>query len=205
MRTARTERDRLRSKGFAGAAVLLLGASAGCGGGASVAAAGAAASKTTPAPASAVASNAAGATNAATATSAAAAAVTVSAAVRTTVKATGGGDFCKAIAAAVNKQSAAGTSSQEIASRVATVRKEEEQAVGLAPSSIKADVVRVLAASDAVWSALAKVNYDYSQLKASDMSALSSPETAAAEGRLTAYMTGTCGLSAAPPPARPSH
>jgi hypothetical protein len=181
MRTARPEPNRLRSKGFAGAAVLLLGAAAGCGGGASVA------------------SNAAGAT------SEAAAAVTVSVPVRTTVKVTGGGDFCRAIAAAVNKQSAAGTSSQEIASRVATVRKEEEQAVSLAPSSIKADVVRVLAASDAVWSALAKVNYDYSQLKASDMSALSSPETAAAEGRLTAYMSGTCGLSAAPPPARPSH
>jgi hypothetical protein len=123
----------------------------------------------------------------------------------TTVKATGGGDFCKAIAAAINKQAVAGTSSNEISARIATVRKEEEQATSLAPGSIKADVVRVLAASDSVWLALAKVNYDYSQLKPADMSALSSPETVAAEGRVTAYMTGTCGLSAATPPAQPSH
>jgi hypothetical protein len=176
MRATRTDRDRLHSKAFASAAILLLGAAAGCGG-ASVAAV----------------SNTAAATG------------TRTAAGTSAVTAAGGGDFCKAIAAAVNKQAAAGTSSKEISTRIATVRKEEEQAVSLAPGSIKADVVRLLAASDAVWSALAKVNYDYSQLKATDMSALSSPETVAAEGRVTAYLTGTCGISAATPPAQPSH
>jgi hypothetical protein len=83
--------------------------------------------------------------------------------------------------------------------QLAVIRKEAQQAASLAPASLKADVNRLMVASLAVWDALAKVNYDYTKITASDMSALSSPEVVGAEKRLTAYMTSTCGLSIGAP------
>jgi hypothetical protein len=202
--------DRLASKGFlAGTAVVLLIALTGCGGSSPAAAV---AQKAASAPPAAAATTAAAdssvvapssAPSAATPASAppTKAAAVASAAPVTTVKASGGGDFCKAVAASINKQTtAAGGTNEEIAARIATARGEELQAAQLAPASIKADVTTLFAATDAVWAALAKVNYDYSKLKPTDMSALSSPAVVAAEARLTAYMTGTCGITAPAPP-----
>jgi hypothetical protein len=115
-------------------------------------------------------------------------------------QATGGGDFCKAIAASLNRPSAAtGTTPAEMGAQLAVIRKDAQQAASLAPESLKADVNRLMAASLAVWDALAKVNYDYTKITASDMTALSTPAVAAAEKRLTAYMTNTCGLSIGSP------
>ena len=173
--------DRLRTRGFAvGTATGLLVALAGCGGSSGHAAA------ATPS----------GAPAAAASSPAPSAAAQVAAAPVTSVKATGGGDFCKAVAASINKQAAAGASTADAAKFIATVRGEEAQAVALAPAVIKADVVLLFAASDAVWNALASVNYDYAKLKPTDMSALEAPATVAAEHHLTAYMTDTCGITA---------
>jgi hypothetical protein len=170
--------DRLASKGFlAGTAALMIVAATGCG---------------SSSPAAVVATPAAATTSAAAGVQA-----LPSAAALTSVKATGGGDFCKAVAASINKQAtAAGGTDKEIAAGIATARAEELQAAQLAPAAIKADVTTLFAATDAVWAALAKANYDYSKLQPSDMVALSSPEVAAAEKRLTAYMTTTCGITA---------
>jgi hypothetical protein len=66
-------------------------------------------------------------------------------------------------------------------------------------------VRRLLAASDQLWAALAKAGYDYSKLVPADMTALSSPEVVAAEKRLTAYMTTTCGITIGAAAAQPSH
>jgi hypothetical protein len=119
-------------------------------------------------------------------------AATTSAAVQ---MATGGGDFCKAIAASLGRQaSSAGTSPAQMMAQLAIVRKFAEQAASLAPAAIKPDVNVLMAASLSMWDALAKVNYDYSKLKPSDMAALSSPAVAAAGKRLSIYMTDTCGL-----------
>ncbi len=113
--------------------------------------------------------------------------------------ATGGGDFCKAIAAGLGRPTPSGVTPAQMGAQLAVIRKEAEQAASLAPASLKADVSQLMAASLAVWDALAKVNYDYSRLKAADLSALSSPGVAAAEQRLTAYMTNTCGLTVGAP------
>ena len=115
--------------------------------------------------------------------------------------ATGGGDFCKAVAASLNRPATTGTTPAEMGAQLAVIRKEAGQAASLAPAALKGDVNLLMSASLAVWDALAKVNYDYTKIKASDMSALSSPEVAAASKRLTAYMTGTCGLSIGAPAA----
>ena len=115
------------------------------------------------------------------------------------VKATGGGDFCKAIAASISHPPAPADTDKAIADQVALIRKEEQQAVHLAPASIKSDVVLLLMASDKVWTALDKVHYDYAKLTPADMAALADPATVAAEHRLTAYMTNTCGITAGAP------
>lgn len=127
------------------------------------------------------------ATTAATATTAAA-----------PVKATGGGDFCKVIAASINHPPAM-TNAQDAAKAITLIRKEEAQAVSLAPSAIKADVVLLMGASNAVWDAVAKAGYDDTKITAADMSPLSAPATVAAEHRVTAYMTGTCGITVGAP------
>jgi hypothetical protein len=198
----------LASKGFlAGAAALLIVAVTGCGSSSPAAVVAKPAAASTSASASTLAAAATSAAAAVQATggaapSAAAPPAVPSAAPLTSVKATGGGDFCKAVAASINKQAtAAGGTNQEIAARIATARGEELKAAQLAPASIKADVTTLFAATDAVWAALAKVNYDYSKLKPLDMSALSAPAVVAAETRLTAYMTTTCGITAPGAPA----
>jgi hypothetical protein len=111
------------------------------------------------------------------------------------VKATGGGKFCTELATAMNSSAAfaaqAGTDpkAQILAARAAT-----NKIVGDAPGAIKSDVQLLVKASNAMYDALAKVNYDYSKLTPADTADLSAPDVAAAEAHLQAYVKGTCGI-----------
>jgi hypothetical protein len=111
------------------------------------------------------------------------------------VKATGGGKFCTELATAMNSSAASAESAgtdpkaQILAARAAT-----NKIVGDAPKAIKSDVQLLVTASNAMYDALAKVDYDYSKLTAADMAGLSAPNVAAAEQHLQAYVKGTCGI-----------
>jgi len=113
----------------------------------------------------------------------------------TPVKATGGGKFCTELASAMNSSAASaeqtGTDpkTQILAARAAT-----NKIVGDAPGAIKSDVLLLVKASNAMYDALAKVDYDYSKLTAADTADLSAPDVAAAEQRLQTYVKGTCGI-----------
>jgi hypothetical protein len=122
-------------------------------------------------------------------------AASLSAAATKKVTAKGGGDFCTLIATATNSEKTAGTDTASVKAQIAKAQGQEKQALALAPSSIKADVTVLFTASNATYDALAKVNYDYSKLTASDMAPLETPEVAAAEKRLKAYTTDVCKIS----------
>jgi len=118
-----------------------------------------------------------------------------SAAAAAPVKATGGGKFCTELATAMNSSAAsaaqAGTDpkAQILAARAAT-----NKIVGDAPGAIKSDVQLLVKASNAMYDALSKVNYDYSKLTPADTAGLSAPDVAAAEQHLQDYVKGTCGI-----------
>jgi hypothetical protein len=111
------------------------------------------------------------------------------------VQAGGGGNFCKLIAAASDTASISGASSDTVKSRIDVVRSMEKQAVELAPDSLRSDIKLLFAASDRVYNALAKANYDYSKISTSELSALSEPRVTAAETRLKDYTTNVCKIS----------
>ena len=140
------------------------------------------------------------ASSAAPATSSAAAGTTAPPAAGTTkVKATGGGTFCKTLAAAINNPSAFTGSSTpaKVKSTIAEAIKQSQAALAKAPSTIKPDVSVLLAASEKLYQALAKNDYDITKLRPADVTALSSPALAAAEAHVAAYVKDTCGISLA--------
>jgi hypothetical protein len=112
------------------------------------------------------------------------------------VKATGGGAFCKAIAASMNAQSLHPglASGDDAKAQIEAARSQEHQALSIAPSALKPDLQVLVAASDAMFNALAKANYDYSKLTAADMVDFSSAKVTAAEAHLTTYLKDTCGI-----------
>jgi len=112
------------------------------------------------------------------------------------VQATGGGKFCTEIAASMNSERANATSASgtDIKKQLDDARAEGHHALSIAPSAIKADVVLLIAASDSMYDALAKVGDDYSKLTAADMTMFSSPKVQAAEQHVVAYMKDTCGI-----------
>jgi hypothetical protein len=110
----------------------------------------------------------------------------------THVEAKGGGNFCQLIAASANNASISGTSADVIKKHVAEVQGLEQQAIDASPNSLKSDVHLLFNASNRVYAALAKVNYDYSKITATDVSALQAPGVVQAEQRLTAYVTNVC-------------
>ncbi len=122
-------------------------------------------------------------------------AASISAAATKHVTAKGGGDFCTLIASATNSEKTAGTDTASVKAEIAKAQNQEKQALALAPSSIKSDVALLFSASNATYAALAKANYDYSKLTASDMAPLETPQVAAAEKRLKAYTTDVCKIS----------
>ena len=112
------------------------------------------------------------------------------------VTAGGGGDFCKLIASSANNTKPfTGSSPAEMRQRIADVRKVEEQAVAVTPAALKSDVNVLFTATDKVWAALAKANYDYSKIDQTEISSLSAPAVVTAEQHLQAYMTSVCKIS----------
>jgi hypothetical protein len=111
----------------------------------------------------------------------------------TPVKATGGGKFCTELAQAMNT-SRASTPGTDAKAQILAARAATDQIVNTAPSAIKSDVRVLVAASNVMYDALAKVDYDYSKLTAADTAGLSAPDVAAAEQHLLAYVKGTCGI-----------
>jgi hypothetical protein len=112
------------------------------------------------------------------------------------VHATGGGTFCREIAASMNSEQANATSASgsDIKKQLDAARASGHHALSIAPSAIKPDVALLVTASDSMYDALAKVGDDYSKLTPADMTAFSSPAVMAAEQHLTAYLKGTCGI-----------
>ena len=128
-----------------------------------------------------------------------AAQVAVSAGAAAPVKAVGGGSFCKLYAASVNSaaQHAATDAPEDAKARIKVASADAHQALDIAPSEIKKDVALLVGLSDKMYAAVAKAGYDYSKLTPADMSAFSTPDVAAAEEHLTAYIKGTCGIDLA--------
>jgi hypothetical protein len=111
------------------------------------------------------------------------------------VKATGGGKFCTELATAMNSSAAsAATAGTDPKAQILAARAATNKMVGSAPAAIKSDVQVLVTASNAMYDALAKVDYDYSKLNAADMAGMSAPNVAAAEQHLLAYVKGTCGI-----------
>jgi hypothetical protein len=110
------------------------------------------------------------------------------------VQANGGGDFCKLIASASNTD-IGGDSAASAEATITKARGQERQALALAPDSIKADVTLLFNASNVMYDALAKVNYDYTKLTSADMAPLGSADVTAAEKRLQTYVTTVCKIS----------
>lgn len=115
----------------------------------------------------------------------------------TKVKATGGGDFCKNIAKAVNNpiSPTAGASLKDEKDLIAASLAQGELALGKAPAAIKPDAVIVLTAIDNLFKALEKANYDYTKIDPAALSAVSSPAVTTAEAHLATYVSTTCGFS----------
>jgi len=161
---------------------------------------------------SAAASSAGGAgaatSTAAATTSAAAAAATsgsaatpavappVSAAAITTVKATGGGTFCKNLAAFINSSTTDLTGTTPAAVKASVQKSQAETAILLseAPSAIKTDLGTLFAATNTLYAALAKANYDFTKVGTTATDALSTPAVEAAETRSDAYVKTKCGI-----------
>jgi hypothetical protein len=154
------------------------------------------AAATTPAAATtSAAASAAGASSAGggSATSSA----SVPSAAQTTVKATGGGKFCKDIAAAVN-DAANGPSETTPAALKAQVQKTLSEFKGLlleAPSAVKADLQIVDDQINTLYGAIAKANYDVTKVDPTLLEASPSPQQQAASDHLDAYAKTTCGIN----------
>ena len=168
---------------------------------------GAAAAGSSAAPAGAAATSAAAAatTSQAAATSAAAGAAATSGsnltiaptqAAVTSVKATGGGDFCKSLASAINSNSvtAGGTTPADLKASIQKSLKVGLEALGKAPSAIRPDVKILIDASAQLFAALEKDNYDFTKITPADEAAMTSPAVVAAEKRVNAYVKADCGI-----------
>lgn len=141
---------------------------------------------------------AAGSTAPAAAAAATSAAAALPSETPSKVVATGGGKFCQQVADSLNKDSAAniagGTDPTTIKQDVQNEQGLESQILKAAPNAIKPDLVTIFGATDKLYAALAKANYDYSKLDPTSISSLQSPDVTAAEQHITSYMKDTCGI-----------
>jgi hypothetical protein len=142
------------------------------------------------------ASAAAALTGAPTSSASAAATRAPAAATTTKVKATGGGDFCKTLADAVNyTNSLTGASLKDQKAQIQKSLAQGAAALGKAPSAIKPDAVVVLSAVANLLKALEAANYDYTKIDPKALAAVSSPPVTAAEAHLETYVKANCGFS----------
>jgi hypothetical protein len=116
-----------------------------------------------------------------------------------TVKATGGGDFCKLIAASYNaaQSSAIDTSPAALKKLYQGVQEKYRQAVDSAPTAIKGDVEILDAASSKLTAALAAANYDMAKLATGATADFSTPKVLAASTHVQAYVKDQCGIDLA--------
>jgi hypothetical protein len=135
-------------------------------------------------------------TGAPTSSTSAAATRAPAAATTTKVKATGGGDFCKTLADAVNyTNSLTGASLKDQKAQIQKSLAQGAAALGKAPSAIKPDAVVVLSAVANLFKALEAANYDYTKIDPKALAAVSSPPVTAAEAHLETYVKANCGFS----------
>jgi hypothetical protein len=118
-----------------------------------------------------------------------------------TVKATGGGDYCTQIADGLNSaRTRAGTASTVPASpaavraKIETSRKQYRDSLNSAPTEIKPDLEVFYAASTALYDSLARVGYDYAKLTPADYRAYSTPKLQAASTHVFGYIKDHCGI-----------
>jgi hypothetical protein len=149
------------------------------------------------------AASAAGTTSAGASSAASSAAATTSsgtsAAPTTKVKASGGGQFCKDVASAINSNalnfSGAGNN---VAAEKAAIKKGLQETAGLlleAPKEIKPDVVVLVNAINQVYNALEKANYDFTKLDPKLLTVMNSAAVKAAGDHVDAYVKTTCGIN----------
>ena len=194
----------LHQRGSLACLVAIALAATACGGSSSTAAKSTgAASTTTAGTSAAVTTTAAGAatggpaaTSGSAPTSAAPTTAAPAAATTTKVKATGGGNFCKDVATAINNSAAAGvpTTTAKAKAQVEQGLAEFSVLAAEAPSKIKADVTVLAGAITVLYTAVAKANYDYSKVNQADLQAMSNPKVTAASNNVDAYVKNTCGI-----------
>ena len=111
--------------------------------------------------------------------------------------ATGGGKFCQQVASTINQAAARAAAlggSNNMAASIKETQAVEAAVLKAAPNAIKPDLITVFGATDKLYAALVKANYDYTKLDPTAMSALSSPAVKAAEQHLNDYAKNTCGI-----------
>jgi hypothetical protein len=114
-----------------------------------------------------------------------------------TVKATGGGKFCQQVASTINAAAARAAisgASNDLAASIKETQGIEAAVLKAAPNSIKPDLVVVFGATDKLYAALAKANYDYTKLDPAALADLQSPAVMTAEQHLNDYAKNTCGI-----------
>ena len=195
----------LHQRGSLACLVAIALAATACGGGSSSAAAKSSGSApTTTAGTSAAvtittaggATGAAGATSGSTPTSTAPTSNAPAAATTTKVKATGGGNFCKDVATALNNSAAASapTTPAKAKAQVEQGLAEFSILAHEAPSTIKADVAVLANAITVLYQAVAKAGYDFTKVDQADLTAMSSAKVTAASDKVDAYVKDTCGI-----------
>ncbi len=150
-------------------------------------------------PSSPVLSGLAGASSLSAAESAVASALATAAPSPTKVVATGGGTFCKEVAASENASlahiAAGGITPAAIKAEFASYHTVEGEALSIAPSSLKPDLVVLFGATDKIYAAIAAANYDFTKINPASMTGLDTPQVKAAEANINAYMKNTCGIN----------
>lgn len=119
-----------------------------------------------------------------------------------TVKATGGGDFCKTVADSLNsvsQQAAANLGTPDAMRKsVEDSKKKSQQVLAKAPGEIKGDLQTLLNASSAMGDALAKANYDVTKIQPDTLSSFSTPAVQTASTHVLAYVKQHCGIDLTP-------
>lgn len=115
----------------------------------------------------------------------------------TTVVATGGGEFCKELAAYMNDTSMADVDPSDPQAYKAAI--EESSAKGRAmlakaPDKLRGSVETLLDAQDEMLAALEAAGYDITKVSPDAFAVMDTPEVAEAGEKLDAYISDTCGI-----------
>ena len=139
-------------------------------------------------------------TIAASATTAAAASATTSlptGSLPKSVKATGGGTFCKEVADSYNSamKTGVGLTPAAIKAELQSATAEMNKAESEAPSAIKGDLKTEFTAVQQFYNAIAAAGYNYLKVPPTAETAMSTPQVKAAEAATTLYVKQKCGIT----------